>query len=243
MEIAGKTFLVSGGASGLGAATVRHLAGQGAFVVVADLNAADGERMAHHLGQQGLFVPTDVTSEAAVQAAVTAGRRGLWRVCTAPSAAQASASAKRYWASGASTARLLPPGDRDQPDRHLQRGPPGRRSHGRKRAEAGGERGVLINTASVAAFDGQIGQAAYAASKGGIVGMTLPIARDLAPLGIRVVTIAPGHLRDAALGRAARSGAAFAGQQVAFPLSAWGARRNSRPWSRTSSRTRCSTAR
>jgi NAD(P)-dependent dehydrogenase (short-subunit alcohol dehydrogenase family) len=138
----------------------------------------------------GAFVRCDVSNEADGQAvvakAVSLGKlMGLVNCAALP-------RPKRPWARTAPTPGAVPEDHHGQPDRQLQHDPPGRRCHGKNEPEATGERGVLISTASVAAYDGQIGQAAYAASKGGVVGMTLPIARDLARNGIRNMTIAPG---------------------------------------------------
>jgi len=193
MDITGKTFIVSGGASGLGAGVVRKLSGLGANVVIADINTESGEKMATDLGEIGRFVKTDVTSEENVQAAV-------------------NFAADTFGAlHGAISCAGIAPGERTLSKKGVHRLATftktieinliGTFNMIRLSAEVmarneplneSGERGVIINTASVAAYEGQIGQAAYSASKGGIVGMTLPIARDLASLGIRVVSTAPG---------------------------------------------------
>ena len=193
MDISGASAIVTGGASGLGEATARLLAERGAKVVVADLQEDKGELVAKELG--GAFAHTDVTSEDEVIAA--SRPRWTW---PAPRAGQLRRHrlAATHDRQGRrllvrARPRPLPQGDRDQPDRHLQLHPSRRdRDEPVRAADEDGERGAIVNTASVAAFDGQIGQAAYSASKGGVVGMTLPIARDLAAVGIRVNTIAPG---------------------------------------------------
>lgn len=190
MEIAGKGALVVGGASGLGEATVRALRERGAIVTIADVNTEKGEALASELGL--VFVPCDVREEAQVQEAVAkaAEADGGLRIsicCAGTGWAQKVAGSKgphplmpfetiiqinligtfNVLRFAASTMIGTEPGE-------------------------DGERGVCINTASIAAFDGQVGQVAYSASKGGVVGMTLPTARDLAQYGIRVNTIAPG---------------------------------------------------
>ncbi|OCS44447.1 3-hydroxyacyl-CoA dehydrogenase [Ralstonia pickettii] len=189
MEIRDQVFIVTGGASGLGAGTARTLAEAGGKVVIADLNEAGGTALAQELG--GRFVRCDVTSEADGQAVVEAATslgtlRGLVNCAGIATASR--------------TVGKTGPHPLDQFARVININLIGTFNMIRLAAtamasnapDAGGERGVIINTASVAAFDGQIGQAAYAASKGGVVAMTLAIARDLSRDGIRVMTIAPG---------------------------------------------------
>ncbi|MBA9846991.1 MAG: 3-hydroxyacyl-CoA dehydrogenase [Ralstonia sp.] len=189
MEIRDQVFIVTGGASGLGAGTARTLAEAGGKVVIADLNEAAGTALAQELG--GRFVRCDVTSEADGQAVVEAATslgtlRGLVNCAGIATASR--------------TVGKTGPHPLDQFARVININLIGTFNMIRLAAtamagntpNAGGERGVIINTASVAAFDGQIGQAAYAASKGGVVAMTLAIARDLSRDGIRVMTIAPG---------------------------------------------------
>ncbi len=192
MRIEGKVFIVTGGASGLGAGTVRMLTDHGAKVVVADVQADLGEKVAAELGQT--FVRCDVASEAdgkaVVAAAVAAGK--LTGLVNCAGIAPAMKTVGRDG-----------PHPLDVFTRTIMVNLVGSFNMIRLAADAmakndpedTGERGVLVNTASVAAYDGQIGQAAYSASKGGLVGMTLPIARDLARNGIRCVTIAPGIFR------------------------------------------------
>jgi 3-hydroxyacyl-CoA dehydrogenase / 3-hydroxy-2-methylbutyryl-CoA dehydrogenase len=184
--------LVAGGASGLGEATARVLAGAGASVTIADLNAEKGKTLARELGSGTTFVEADVTDEAAIAAAVeqaaSAGDGLRVSVCCAgigwaervahkggPHNLELFTNVIKVNLIGSFNVLRLAAAamSENEPD-------------------DGGERGVCVNTASIAAFDGQIGQIAYAASKGGIVGMTLPAARDLAARGVRVVTIAPG---------------------------------------------------
>jgi NAD(P)-dependent dehydrogenase (short-subunit alcohol dehydrogenase family) len=192
MQIEGRAFLVSGAGSGLGRACARLLAERGGRVVIADVDRRRGEEAAAGLGESGRFVLTDVTDEAAVQAAVDAAVSGFGGLHGAVSCAGIGVPERILGKDGphglASFRRTI--------DINLVGTFNVMRLAARAMAagepDAGGERGVIVNTASVAAFDGQIGQAAYAASKGGIVGMTLPAARDLARHGIRVMTIAPG---------------------------------------------------
>jgi len=189
MDIAGKVFIVTGGASGLGEGTARMLAQEGGRVVIADLQAERGQALADELG--GAFVRCDVSSEADGQAAVARALQ-LGTLAGLVNCAGVAPAAKTVGKDGAHPLELYV--------RTITVNLVGSFNMIRLAAEAmcrnapepTGERGVLISTASVAAYDGQIGQAAYAASKGGVVGMTLPIARDLARHGIRHVTIAPG---------------------------------------------------
>jgi NAD(P)-dependent dehydrogenase (short-subunit alcohol dehydrogenase family) len=189
MDIAGKVFIVTGGASGLGEGCARMLAQQGATVVIADVQADKGKALARELG--GAFVQCDVTQEADGQA-VVAKAVSLGKLMGLVNCAGIAIGAKTVGKDGAHSlaqfARVININligsfnmIRLAAEAMCKNAP-----------EASGERGVLISTASVAAYDGQIGQAAYSASKGGIVGMTLPIARDLARNGIRNMTIAPG---------------------------------------------------
>ncbi len=192
MKIAGSVFVVTGGASGLGAATAQHLVEQGGKVVLADIGEAAGATLADRLGAAARFVRCDVTDEASMQAVIDTalnafgGLHGL--VCCAGIAP------------GEKVVGRDGPHALDTFVRGLMVNLAGTfnpirlAAHAMSTAQpnADGERGVIITTASVAAFDGQIGQAAYAASKAGVVGMTLPIARELARFGIRIMTIAPG---------------------------------------------------
>ena len=189
MDIAGKVFIVTGGASGLGEGTARMLAANGARVVVADLQVERGQTVAEAIG--GVFVKCDVSQEADGQAAVDAAV-ALGKLMGLVNCAGIAPAVKTVGKDGAHplavfgqtiTVNLVGSFNMIRLTAVAM---------ARNTAEATGERGVLISTASVAAYDGQIGQAAYAASKGGIVGMTLPIARDLARNGIRNMTIAPG---------------------------------------------------
>ena len=192
MEVAGASALVAGGASGLGEATARALAGSGAAVTIADLNAEKGEALAAELGPRTSFVQADVTDEDAVSAAVerAASHDGGLRISVccagigwAERVAHKRGPHKLELFSNVVKVNLIG-------SFNVLRLAAAAMSENQPGAE--GERGVCVNTASIAAYDGQIGQVAYAASKGGIVGMTLPAARDMAGRGVRVVTIAPG---------------------------------------------------
>ncbi|WP_018312707.1 3-hydroxyacyl-CoA dehydrogenase [Cupriavidus sp. UYPR2.512] len=189
MQIQGNVFIVTGGASGLGAGTARMLAEAGAKVVIADLNESIGQALATELGAQ--FVRCDVTSEADGQAVVAAAQ-ALGRLSGIVNCAGIATANKTVGKNG--------PHPLDAFDKTIRINLVGTFNMIRLAAAAmvqntpdsEGERGVIINTASVAAYDGQIGQAAYAASKGGVVAMTLAIARDLSRDGVRCMTIAPG---------------------------------------------------
>ena len=191
MQIKDGVFIVTGGASGLGEGTVRMLSANGASVVIADLQADKGEALAKELGAKVRFVKCDVTGESDGQGAVDAAAKAgtLRGLVNCAGIAIAERTVKKDGPHGlASFARVINInliGTFNMirlASVAMAKGQP----------SASGERGVIVNTASVAAFDGQIGQAAYSASKGGVVGMTLPIARDLSRDAIRVCTIAPG---------------------------------------------------
>lgn len=218
MEIQGKTALVTGGASGLGAATARRLAAHGANVVLADLNSEKGDELAAELGETARFIETDVSKEEPVQAAVDLAKSAFGALDILVNCAGIGAALRTYHHKhGPHALHIF--------NQVIQVNLIGTFNAIRLGAEAmsvndpndDGERGVIINTASVAAFDGQIGQAAYSASKGGIVGMTLPIARDLSRTGIRVVTIAPGLFDTPLLASLPEEARISLGQQVPFP--------------------------
>jgi len=192
MQIGNHVFLVTGGASGLGAATARLLAAEGGSVVIADLDRAAGENLAAELGNSARFARTDVTSENDAQAAIDLTLRAFGHLhglvnCAgiAPSEKVVGRDGPHRLESFAKTININLVGTFNMI--RLAAAAIAKEAPGED-----GERGVIVNTASIAAFDGQIGQAAYAASKGGIAALTLPIARELARCGIRVVTIAPG---------------------------------------------------
>jgi NAD(P)-dependent dehydrogenase (short-subunit alcohol dehydrogenase family) len=192
MQLEGGTFIVTGGASGLGAATARMLVAGGGNVVIADLKDAEGESLGAELGGRARFVRTDVTDEASGKAAVAAAVEGFGGLQGLVNCAGIVIGEKVVGKEGphalASFARAV--NINLVGSFNLTRLAADVMAKGAPNAD--GERGVIVFTASVAAFDGQIGQAAYSASKAGLVGMTLPIARELARHGIRVMTIAPG---------------------------------------------------
>ena len=216
MQTRDGVFIVTGGGSGLGAATARMLVGEGAGVVIAEINEEAGQKTASELGGRATFVRTDVTDEESVKAAVEAARRmgtlrGLIN-CAGIGPAARVVSRKGVHDLGLFT-------------RTIQVNLIGTfnaiRLAGAVMAEneptRDGERGVIVNTASVAAFEGQIGQAAYSASKGGVVSMTLPIAREFARYGIRVVSIAPGIFDTPMLAALPEDARESLGRQVPFP--------------------------
>jgi len=215
MQIRNSIFLITGGASGLGAASARMVAESGGKVVIADLQAEAGEKLAKELG--GIFVKTDVTSESDGKAAVNAALKafgGLQVLVNCAGIALAERTlgkeaphdlarfVKVVTINVVGTFNMI----RLAADAMAKASP-----------NAAGERGVIVNTASVAAYDGQIGQAAYSASKGGIVGMTLPIARDLSRNGIRVCSIAPGIFETPMLAGLPKDAQESLGKQVPFP--------------------------
>ncbi len=189
MQIEGNVFIVTGGASGLGEGTARMLASNGARVVVADMQADKGAAVADAVG--GAFVPCDVSQEADGQAAVAAAQR-LGRLAGLVNCAGIAPAEKTVGRHGPHALALFAKTVTVNLVGSFNMIRLCAAAMSANAPEPTGERGVLISTASVAAYDGQIGQAAYAASKGGVVGMTLPIARDLARSGIRNMTIAPG---------------------------------------------------
>jgi NAD(P)-dependent dehydrogenase (short-subunit alcohol dehydrogenase family) len=215
VQIEGRGAIVAGGASGLGEATARALHSEGALVTIADLNEETGKALATELGERARFVKCDVTDEAQVAAAVEGAARDELRIsvcCAGVGWAERTVSKNgphqllpfetvlRVNLIGTFNVLRLAAAAMNQlePVEH-------------------GERGVCVNTASIAAYDGQIGQIAYAASKGGIVGLTLPAARDLASRGIRVVTIAPGTFDTPLLGALPQEARDELGKAIPFP--------------------------
>lgn len=202
MELAGHNFLVTGGASGLGTGTARRLAAQGASVVVADVNAAAGEALVAELGKQARFAPTDVTSSESGQAAVDVAIREFGSLHGLVNCAGILGASRIVGRDGPHDLALF----RKVVEVNLV----GTFNMIRLAATAmsvnapnsDGERGVIISTASISAFEGQVGQAAYAASKGGVASLTLPAARELSRFGIRVVAIAPGVFETAMMSAA-----------------------------------------
>jgi NAD(P)-dependent dehydrogenase (short-subunit alcohol dehydrogenase family) len=215
MDIAGGSAVVTGGASGLGLATTERLLAAGASVTILDLPSSPGEAVADKLGERVRFAPADVTDETAVASALDmATEQGPLRV-----AVNCAGTGDAIRILGRNGVYPL-----EKFTRIVQINLIGTFNVIRLAAErmvanepGGEERGVLVNTASVAAFDGQIGQAAYSASKGGVVGMTLPIARDLASARIRVVTIAPGLFDTPLLASLPADAKVSLGKQVPHP--------------------------
>jgi NAD(P)-dependent dehydrogenase (short-subunit alcohol dehydrogenase family) len=218
MKINGSSALVTGGASGLGAATVRMLAAHGAKVVIADVNEKGGAELAQEIGANVRFIKTDVTDDAQVAAAVEMAVKqhgGLHFLITT---AGIGIAEKLLGKNGMHdlgkflrTIQINLIGTFDA-IRHAAN------AMNANQPDEDGGRGVIVTTASVAAYEGQIGQAAYSASKGGIVGMTLPLARELARSGIRVCTIAPGIFQTPLLAGLPESAQASLAQQVPFPV-------------------------
>ena len=214
MQLENKGVLVSGGASGLGAACVRLLSGLGAKVVIADLSSETGRALAAELGDAVVFVKTNVAEEESTQAAVKAAVDTFGGLHVAVNCAGIGIAERVLGKDGPHSLASF--------SKVIQVNLIGTFNIIRlaaaamsiNEADEGGERGVIINTASVAAFDGQIGQAAYSASKGGVVGMTLPIARELARYGIRVMTIAPGLFDTPLLGGLPEAARISLGQQT-----------------------------
>ncbi|KAG7161224.1 3-hydroxyacyl-CoA dehydrogenase type-2-like 1 [Homarus americanus] len=188
----GLVSVVTGSASGLGRATVERIVREGGRAVICDLPTSQGAKVAEEIGDSVIFVPTDVSSASDVENALAACKDKFGRLDVAVNCAGIGIAVKTY-------------------------------NHNKKLSHSFEDfmrvqtRGVIINTASVAAFDGQIGQAAYSASKGGIVGMTLPIARDLAPVGIRICTIAPGLFKTPLLMSLPEKVQNFLAKTVPFP--------------------------
>lgn len=217
MELQGKTFVVTGGGSGLGEGTARVFAEAGANVVVADLNPEQGEAVARSLGGRCCFRLCNVADEADVQALAAATLDTFGAVHGAVNCAGIAAAMKVCSKTGphpldlfklvidvnlTGTFNVM----RVLADAMIRLEP-----------DANGERGVFINTASVAAYEGQIGQAAYSASKGGVVAMTLPVARELARYGIRVLTIAPGLFDTPMLRQLPEEARQALGASIPFP--------------------------
>lgn len=222
MTIQQNTFLITGGASGLGLATAQMIVDNGGKVVLLDINATAGAQAQSQLGKNARFVHTDVTDEASVQNAISVAQSqfgGLHGAINCagigPAERVAGKNGPHSLASFTKTITINLIGTFNVirlVSAVLQTNEPNRGD-----GPLAGERGILISTASVAAFDGQIGQAAYSASKGGIVSMTLPIARELARFGIRVMTIAPGLFETPLLAGMPEEVRLSLGQQVPFP--------------------------
>ena len=217
MQIENSTFFVTGGGSGLGAATARLLAENAANVVLADVNEEAGEQTASEIGSGAKFIRTDVTDEGSVQDALDSAVETFGALNGVVNCAGIGPAARVVGKRGVHDLGLF--------TKTVEINLIGTfnviRLAAVKLAEnepdEDGERGVIVNTASVAAYDGQIGQAAYAASKGGVVSLTLPVARELASSGIRVVTIAPGIFETPMLAALPEEARESLGKQVPFP--------------------------
>jgi NAD(P)-dependent dehydrogenase (short-subunit alcohol dehydrogenase family) len=217
MVIRDRTFLITGGSSGLGAATARRLAAAGARVAVLDVSVAAGEALASEIGADACFVETDVRDDASVSNAIAAIAARFGALHGAINCAGVAPAERVLGKTG--------PHRLDAFRRTIEINLIGTFNVIRLAAhamsentpDADGARGVIVNTASVAAFEGQIGQAAYSASKAGVAGMTLPISRELARFGIRVMTIAPGIFETPMLAAMPGEVQASLGAQVPFP--------------------------
>lgn len=217
MKISDSTAIITGGASGLGEAAARAIVAQGGKVALLDMGEERGRQVAGELGDAAVFCKADVSSESEVSAAVETAVKKFGRVNVVVNAAGISVAGRTVGKKG--------PMELKQFELAIKVNLVGtfnviRLAASRMAENApndNGERGVIINTASIAAFDGQVGQAPYAASKAGVVGMTLPLAREFAPLGIRVVTIAPGLFDTPMMASLSAEVRASLGQSVPFP--------------------------
>jgi NAD(P)-dependent dehydrogenase (short-subunit alcohol dehydrogenase family) len=217
MDLNGSTFIVTGGSSGLGAATARMIAGAGGNVVIADIKEAEGRGLVAEIGSAARYAMTDVADEASAGAAVACavdafgGLQGLVNCAGIVHAEKIVGKEGPHSFAGfvrSININLIGSFNLTRfAAEAMSKGVP----------NAGGERGVIVFTASVAAFDGQVGQAAYAASKGGLVAMTLPIARELARFGIRVMTIAPGIFQTPMMAGLSQDVQESLGKMVPFP--------------------------
>src|SRR5215212_6132547 len=217
MRVEGRTILVTGGASGLGGATTDMIVAGGGHVVIVDINEQTGYATAAQHGERVRFLRTDVTNEEDVTRAVDTAVREFGRLDGVVNAA------------GIAVAERVLPREGPQPLAHFARTIQinlvgtfnvirlASAAMAQNEPIASGERGVIVNTASVAAFDGQIGQAAYSASKGGVASMTLPVAREMAEHGIRVMTITPGTFDTPLLAGLREEARQSLGKQVPFP--------------------------
>ena len=217
MELATAKAVISGGASGLGLATAQRIIAAGGAVCLCDVNAEQGAASAAQLGERAAFMAVDVSSEQAVRTAVQAASERMGGITLAVNCAGVATAGRTLGRNG--------PWPAEQFNRVIQINLVGSYNLTKEAAafmqhndaNAHGERGVVIGTASIAAFEGQIGQAAYSASKGGIVGMMLPLAREFAQFGIRVNTIAPGIFQTPMMAGMSAEVQASLGRQVPFP--------------------------
>ncbi|MBI3759894.1 MAG: 3-hydroxyacyl-CoA dehydrogenase [Deltaproteobacteria bacterium] len=217
MNLKDAVAIITGGGSGLGEATAREFAAGGARIVVLDLPNSPGPKVAESFGEKGLFVSADVVSGEAIEAAIAEAAKRFGAIHIAVNCAGVGRAQRTLSKDGAHSLDLF--------SKVVQINLIGTfnvirlaaQQMSKNTAGPDGERGVIINTASIAAYDGQIGQAAYSASKGGVVGMTLPIARDLASVGIRCVTIAPGTFDTPMLAMLPEPQRQALGAQIPFP--------------------------
>ncbi len=217
MQIADKLFLVTGAGSGLGEAVARRLSAMGGNVCIADINEAGGNRVAAELGDSAMFCKTDVSDEESVNACIEAATANFGALSGVVHCAGVGGAKRLVGRDG--------PHDLASFQRIVNINLIGTFNIARLTANVmqtnepgeSGERGVIVNTASVAAFDGQIGQAAYSASKAGVAAMTLPLARELAKLGIRIMTVAPGLFRTPLMDELPEEVQAALGASVPFP--------------------------
>lgn len=217
MEMKTVVALVTGGASGLGEATVRRIVNDGGKAVILDLASERGEKLVAELGGNAVFQKTDVTDEESVQAAIDRTVEAFGGVSVVVNCAGIAVAEKVLGKKGphslASFSKVITVNLIGSFNVIRLAGS----QMAKNQPNAGGERGVIVNTASVAAFEGQIGQAAYSASKGGIAAMTLPIAREFAPQGIRVMTIAPGLFETPMFDTLPEAARQSLGAMVPFP--------------------------
>ena len=217
MDLSTARAVVSGGASGLGYATAKRVVDAGGYAVLLDVNSDQGETSAASLGTRVKFIQTDVSNEAAVRAAIQAANEFMGGITLAVNCAGIATAGRTLGREG--------PWPTENFNRVIQVNLVGTYNVTKEAAaimqrnepDPSGERGVVISTASIAAFEGQIGQAAYSASKGGVVGMMLPLAREFAQFGIRVNTIAPGIFRTPMMAGMPEEVQESLGKQVPFP--------------------------
>ena len=217
MKMSEARAIVTGGASGLGEATVRRIAEQGGKAAILDLGVERGEALVKELGEQAVFIKTDVTNEEEVSNAINNAIESFGSINTVVNCAGIGVAGKLLSRKGVHSLDMFSKVISINLIGTFNVIRLASEQMSKNEANELGERGVIINTASVAAFDGQIGQAAYSASKGGVVGMTLPIARELAAYGIRVMTIAPGLFHTPMFDSLPEEARDSLGKMVPFP--------------------------
>jgi NAD(P)-dependent dehydrogenase (short-subunit alcohol dehydrogenase family) len=217
LELKNAVAIITGGASGLGEACVRRFSSQGANVLIVDRDDERGKTLSDELGDSVRFVQTDVTSESDVQNAIQLAQEAFGGLNITVNCAGVAWAGRTVSKEGAHALDLFETVIKINLIGTFNVIRLSAAQMSKNEPSASGERGVIINTASVAAFDGQVGQAAYSASKGGVVGMTLPIARDLSRLGIRVMTIAPGIFETPMVGLMPDELRASLSSQIPFP--------------------------